>query len=113
MSRSDRRVAIGERILSLSNIGGLDDVENPVYLAFTWIAEDDPLFLCPDDINLLQRYVLALLYFATNGDNWSKCRRDGLAPCNAGNFLSGVHECMWGGITCDRLKRIKKLNLGM
>jgi hypothetical protein len=98
--------------MSISGMGEFDDVEHPVYMAFDWIIDGDPLHLCPDDANLAQRYVLSLLYFSTGGDNWMKCRRDGLAPCIEENFLSGSHECEWGGITCDSLKRVKNLNIG-
>jgi hypothetical protein len=112
MPIDDRKQEIAKNVMSISGMGGFDDVEHPIYRAFSWIVEDDPLHLCPDDTNLLQRYALSLLYFATDGDNWIKCRRDDLAPCNAENFLSGSHECEWGGITCDSVNRIQKINIG-
>ena len=112
MSVDDRKMAIAKNIMDISGEGGFDDVEHPVYRAFSWIVEDDPLRPCPDDTNLLQRYALSLLYFATNGDEWIKCDRKGNANCNGQQFLSGSHECSWGGITCDSVDRVQKINIG-
>jgi hypothetical protein len=112
MAADTRRQAIATQVVSISGTAGFDDPEHPVFMAFDWLVEEDTLRLCPDDANLLQRYVLALLYFSTGGDNWIKCRRDGVTLCQGENFLSNAHECEWGGITCDSLDRIQKLNLG-
>jgi Leucine-rich repeat (LRR) protein len=97
--------------MEISGDGALDDPEHPTYLAFDWIVDEDPLHVCPEDSNLLQRYALVVLYFYTEGDSWIKCRRDGLAACTAENFLSAFHECEWGGVTCDPLYRVQRLNL--
>ena len=83
--------------------------------AYTWLLDHDPMQLCPDAPNLKQRYILAVLYYATNGDNWFSCYQ-GSDPllCVQGNaaagldpaygrdpFLSGSNECRWGGIICE------------
>lgn len=93
-------------------MGALDDPEHPRFLAFEWLADNDPFHVCPDDENLDQRYVMGFLYFATDGDEWVKCRRNGMVTCGGENFLSSAHECTWGGVTCDSLNRIHKLNMG-
>lgn len=111
MSTNDRMQAITKVVTYISGMWDFDDPEHPVYKALYWMIDEDPLHLCPDDGNLEQRYVLVLLYFSTSGDNWTKCRRDGLPICNGKNFLSGTHECEWGGITCDSLNRVKNINL--
>ena len=105
-------MAIKDVIVAISGMGAFDDVEHPVFMAFSWIVSDDPMRLCPDDENLPQRYALVLLYFATFGDDWNKCTRDGGTPCTGAKFLSGHHECDWGGVTCDSLDRVIKINLG-
>ena len=39
-----------------------------------YIVFSDPAQLCPDDEpELTQRYVLATLYYSTDGDNWVSC----------------------------------------
>lgn len=63
--------------------------------ALQWIVEEDSLRLPILDANetsvedanwrLLQRYVLALFYFSTNGEQWTKDH----------NFLLGVDVCRW------------------
>jgi len=111
MSPTVRKSEIASKVMQLSGDGALDDPEHPTYLAFDWIVDDDQLYVCPDDSNLLQRFALVVLYFSTRGDDWIKCRRDGLAACTAENFLSEFHECEWGGVTCDSLYRITNLNL--
>ena len=113
MSYQSRKLLIGATVISHSGVAGIiDNPENPANQAYNWIVDDDPMQLCPGDSSLSQRYILALLYFTTQGDNWTKCRKDGLAPCAAENFLSGTTECEWGGVSCDSSQQVTKLNLG-
>jgi len=107
----DRKKGIFKYISSLSGIEVLDDPHHPAFTARSWIANEDSLQLCPGDPNFTQRYALALLYFYTSGDNWIRCTKDTNTPCTGKSFLSNFHECSWGGVTCDSLLRIKKLNL--
>jgi len=80
------------------------DASTPQYKALSWLVLDDPQQIIPDTIpvdDLRQRYVAALLYFATAGDDW-KIQY---------NFLSVRHICDWNdgngindvenGIACD------------
>jgi len=56
---------------------------------------------------VIQRYALAVYYYATHGDTWSVCSADE-EECNAiaskhtgsENFLSPVSECEWFSIGC-------------
>lgn len=113
MSYEARKLQIGAIVVAISlSVDTFDDVEHPGYQAYSWIVDDDELYLCPSDPNLAQRYVLVLLYFSTRGDQWTKCRRDGSTPCDKNPFLSATHECEWGGVTCDDSQRVLKLNLG-
>jgi hypothetical protein len=88
-----------------------DDNENAQYKAFDWIVENDPLYMCPDDANLKQRYILAVFYFSTSGDGWSKCTQDETTPCDGVGFLTSVSECQWGGIECDEDGRVVSITL--
>lgn len=59
-------------------------------LATIWLVRDDNLELEHDDDGLLQRWIVALLYFQTEGPNWEVSK-----------FLTADTECDWEGITCN------------
>ncbi len=111
-SSTDRRILVFRYLRSLSGENAFDDVEDPAFMAASWISDEDPLQLCPGDQNFTQRYVLALLYFYTSGDNWKRCTRYPTRECFGERFLSDFDECSWGGVTCDSQNRVTKLNLG-
>jgi hypothetical protein len=78
--------------------------------AAEWLIDDDGLQLCPDDEKLIQRWALAVIYFATNGEDWLQCSNNPLATDACGTvppfigdtrFLSANNECTWAGIVCD------------
>jgi Leucine-rich repeat (LRR) protein len=98
-------------LLTVSDEELFDDNGSAQYKAFDWIVENDPLFMCPDDANLKQRYILTVLYFSTSGDGWNKCTRDESTPCTGVAFLTGVSECQWGGIECDLDTRVASITL--
>ena len=82
----------GYRLFAFSN-GKADDVETLLVRAgiidyFFWIVSVDSMQLCPDDDNLAQRYILALLYYETNGEKWTRCGADS-ETCDDGG---DVHE---------------------
>jgi len=111
-STIDRRNHIFQFISSLTDADVFDDPDHPAVMAGSWISDDDQLQVCPEDQNFIQRYVLALLYFSTSGDDWARCTRKKTTLCRNERFLSATHECNWGGITCDSQNRVRKLNLG-
>ena len=60
--------------------------------AFAWLKEvDGPNETFLSDSEMVERYVIALLYFSLNGQNW--LQNDG--------FLSHLHVCNWFGVTCS------------
>lgn len=67
----------------------LDNVHGPQYRALSWLAHEDMLRYTPKSDfwikRIVQRYVLAVLYFATNGPGWG----------DTYNFLSEHEECNW------------------
>jgi len=79
--------------------------------ALNWLVYDDRRHICPDNHNLVQRYVLAVIYFATNGDGWFTCTWNQSTPCDGQPFLSAVSECDWGGIECDTTNHVAKISL--
>lgn len=77
-----------ERLRSLSGEEELASPGSPQHRAARWISDLDPLQLDIDDPRFEQRYVLALFYYATDGDNWQ----------NNQGWLTAQNECWWYGI---------------
>jgi len=98
------------------------DSLSPQSRAADWLINEDGLFRCPGegDKKTIQRYVLAIFYFSTEGDGWRECSRsdalcgtylvgeeddfEGQKP-----YLSDFNECEWAGSSCD----IDKCIIGM
>jgi len=99
----------------------------PQYKAKKWIIEEDSYFICPDDPNLAQRYILAVLYFSTSGDDWFKCGAPesfndtaSIVQANTDCELNGKDadawltpslECEWAGIACNRTNSKHSVNV--
>ena len=100
----------------ISSSSDLIDETTPQYKALDWILFTD-LGTCPEDHNLADRYALAVIYFATNGDLWSACNAvtsPNIAPCEEGDegrFLSTGNECDWYGVVCDEQNEIYEILL--
>jgi hypothetical protein len=106
--RSEQIASIAT-VLSAGN--EFDDIETAQFKALNWITNLDSLYLCPDDPTLAQRYILAVLYYQTSGDNWLRCTSDGLTSCDGAAFLSAESECKWGGIGCDTNGQVTDVSL--
>jgi len=79
----------------------LDIFGSPQHNALYWVSETDDRGLKIDNPNLIQRYTLAVLYYATNGANW----------VNNENYLTDVFECMWHGVACNNETKVVNLTL--
>lgn len=106
-----RASAIEYNLLGISTEAALGDATSPQGQAFEWIVNGDERMVYDDDANLIQRYVMAVLWFATSGENWIE---DGL------KWMSELHECQWnkkglsritGGIICDDDLMISTIDL--
>ena len=102
ISLAQRSVGIFENLKGITDEAVLFDPSSPQAIANGWLVNEDDRYLCPDDPTLLQRYILATLYFSADGDNWEECYR-GANPENCGEFfpdatpyLSPSSECTWG-----------------
>ena len=87
----------------------INTVGSSANLAFEWLVGTDALYLCPDNMKIIQRYVIAKLYFQSSGDQWLQCRQAGVGPappCDVAdiyvgtNWLDASHECDWAFIQC-------------
>merc|ERR1740139_872196 len=68
-----------------------------------WILEwiEEERWIDIDDAKFTQRYVLAVLYYSTGGDNWEHCfRGDAVCKSNRLHYLSSDDECLWYGNSC-------------
>jgi hypothetical protein len=112
LSVNDRRNALREAVIEVSGEDVLMLPDSSQSQAFRWLADQDSFRACPDDTLFLQRYALAVLYFATLGDQWFTCDRYGNKTCAKESFLSRVDVCLWGGLTCDKSQRLLNINIG-
>jgi len=106
-----RAYDIEEKLESLSEPDDLHDWTSAQGKAFQWIVNDDERMVNADDPHLVQRFALAVFFYATGGENW-----------HSGDlhWLTGVHECFWskkvkglmmGVIECDDDKNIRRIDL--
>jgi Leucine-rich repeat (LRR) protein len=106
-------------LISSSN-AAFQNSSTPQYKALQWILHGDHSYpLTYESPNLIQRYCLAVFYYASNGDQWTRCgqRQDlqqnyvTVLGNNASTcldeqdnlsfkFLSSQDECTWFGIRC-------------
>ena len=96
----------------VSSLALLRDRSAPQYNAFSWLVDKDNRQLQVDDPDLVQRYIMALLWFSTGGSNWKESTSLG--------WLSSTHECDWkkmdsggiGVVSCNEQMQATKLDLG-
>ena len=86
--------------------------------AFRWLVDDDEARVCPEDtIDVVQRYVLALLYFSTNGDDWNECNAASASDASgcaslSERYLSSANVCDWFGSECDDNVNLSEISIG-
>jgi Leucine rich repeat len=103
---------------SISGFDTLNDHASPAYQAYRWITTKDPAHLDPKTatyIEIMERYIAALLFFSTNGEYWY----------NDMNFLSEKPICEWNevlevgnpgkkvpqGILCNTDERVVRIEI--
>mmetsp|Transcript_34133 Transcript_34133/g.82115 ORF Transcript_34133/g.82115 Transcript_34133/m.82115 type:complete len:610 (+) Transcript_34133:746-2575(+) len=87
-----RQEAIAELIRPYTPIESLV-FDSPQGEAFRWIVAADPAQVdpCTDPSQVVQRYALATIYYATDGDSWTSSTA----------WLTGANECDWEGVVCS------------
>jgi hypothetical protein len=91
--------------------------------AYNWLLKDK--LYCYSDPKIIQRYIMALTFFSTDGDKWKNCGEDG--PCDpaickdkgrkprlgTNRWLSNGTECEWCGAACNTTNKcITDIDLG-
>jgi hypothetical protein len=95
----------------MAGISKLEDLQNRQSaqgLAVDWIVNDDAYVdangLTVSDVKFIQRYVLAVFYFALGGDLWDVCHRADTS-CSAdgeiNSWLTSTDECTWFVVSCN------------
>ena len=97
-----RQEAIAELIRPFTPTESLT-FDTPQGQAFQWIVEDDPAQVdpCTDPLQIVQRYALATIYFATGGESWTSSTA----------WLTGADECNWEGVVCSSPSGFDVVNL--
>lgn len=97
-----------EVIEKVSLLSSTDDVifwknpRTPQNVAMSWYTYDDTLGYQNSESFSIQRFSLAVFFFASNGAQWTSLQ----------GFLSGEKECSWGGIVCDESSQtVEEINL--
>lgn len=102
-----RREAVRTLVSLVSSSASLEQVGSPQNLAFEWIVTEDELSplgsdeLASDVETVTQRYVLAVFFYATQGDlSWITSRF----------WLDGqVDECEWQFLSCNELGHVSSI----
>jgi len=123
--KEEQRMLMNSIIESVSSPTDLQNPNSPQSKARNWILFEDTFdSFCPPPCNrdgtyggVIQRYTLAVFYFATAGDEtWLSCGRNSKQDCipnltwfagDPNQYISGeatwlepVSECYWGGLSC-------------
>ena len=75
--------------------------------AFNWLINIDELKLCPNrNVDIMQRFILAVTYYSFGGDDWFMCSaspnpNDNTTCIDQERHLSDVNVCDWFNITCS------------
>ena len=124
-------LGIQDQLISVVGETSIDDSNSPHAKAGEWLINQDPQELAPEADNLIQRYLLAVFYFATTENKpWLSCNKpsDGEPLCNFTKltqvfpeieyenitwtrWLSDSHECEWAGVFCDEFNQTRAIEL--
>jgi len=107
---------------TVSNPKDILTLGSPQNLAFQFVLNTEQYCLCPNETSceLVQRYVMAVYYYSTKGDDWvncgaksavcdpegttnpiSKTPTSGCFPGSDARWLSPVSSCKWCGNICE------------
>ena len=107
ISEEERAAQILALLDAAGNAIKIRDLGTSQGLAADWLINQDFRKECPSE-KIVQRWVIAVLYFATEGESWEKCSAAGSDFCGSEfpfdgkrRFLSDFSECEWAGITCN------------
>jgi len=110
-----------------SDSNALGNSDSPQYKAQEWIIHQDTSYICPQSPTFLQRYVSAVLYYSTKGEDWIQCsapedfqNTDSIDAANNdcnlnaedhNAWMTPSSECEWGGIVCNNNLQIEEIDI--
>ena len=116
ITEKERIDQIYELLDAVGNPESIRDLSTPQGLAADWLIRQDFRKVCPVETIIVQRWVIAVFYYSTNGDSWVQCSTAGSDLCGSiypfefkRRFLSESSECDWGGITCNTDDRVTEI----
>ena len=89
------------RNTALDGGAALADPNSSQSQALKWLENSAFIQTNPADRRIIQRYVLATLYFSTNGPGWGE---------NEG-WVTDNNECDWHSVSCNWRSRVNELSL--
>jgi len=97
------------------SVSDFQDQHSPSQKALFWLVKVDSYPNLEDYLHIGQRFALSSIYFGLNGDtDWLECSE--LAdtttcsvPNNKSAWMSGVEECEWAYLSCDRNLFVKEI----
>ena len=99
----NRKVELGKHLVG-TGVTSEEDLKNSrthAHMALKWLAEEDKAALDVTDDNLLQRYILAVLYYATQPATKATPLFD--AWKNQDRWMTQADMCTWYGIDCETI----------
>ena len=100
------------RLEEVSSVASLEEIGSAEYKALNWLISSDSLKLHADDDHIVQRYVLALVWFSTKGGSWRHTELDWLTPKHECHWTTSVNQAQIGVLDCDENGEITRLHLG-
>jgi hypothetical protein len=102
---SSNQKEISDILISISGDEAISNKYSSQRKAYNWMVHNDKYFADSETLDrnaVVQRYVLAAFYYATNGPLWK-----------ANNWLKGG-ECSdeWTGLQCNNEGQVLSLSLG-
>jgi len=126
-------MGIQEQLVAVVGDERLHTLDSPHEKAAHWIMNVDPMQLPPESPNLIQRYLLAVFYYASTelgpwlscnppaeGDENKTCTYQELTQVEPAllygqkteiRWFSDEHECEWAGVYCDENDYIAAIEL--
>lgn len=130
----EREKQLLELYSTVSSKKDIETKDTPQNKAFNWILKEDKYCVCPSDTGCepVQRYVMAVYYYSTKGEDWANCgalsatcdpngvvnKGSNTSLCYSGaaeRWLSEDPSCKWCGNNCDDALNpdcITQINLG-